>query len=334
MVTMKDIADLTGVSISTVSRVLNEKGKISSETKKRVLGAAAELMFKKGVVSQSINGQSHRFGIVVPGRGEFYHDDPASSSDIRSIRSCLENEGHSATMVLHNPNEDPDGTNTLKELRERKVDGIILSDPPMGSAMVSLLHNSDIPIVQVNGVSSNINGNRIDYNNFMGMKEITFEVLNRGHRRLLVLTGPSLRTVSANRLEGYYAALSDFSADISDQIIPGDFSLDSGYQRTKEALERNLDFTVVIAFSDYIAMGAMRALREGGLEIPSEVAITGFDDIEMAQYTEPPLTTVHRYSERFAPFVVSMLSNLIEKGSDVESLAVNFRTKTIYRDSL
>ena len=334
MVTMKDIADLTGVSISTVSRVLNNKGKISTETKKKVLGAAAELMFKKGMVSQSVGTLSHRIGIVVPGRGEYYHDDPASSSDIRSIRSGLENEGHSAATIPYNPVEDPTGEMVMMELRDRKVDGVILSDPPVDSPVAALIRESSLPMIQVNGIPAAAAENHIDYNNYSGMKEITEKVLQKGHTDLVVLTGPEKRSVSTNRMEGYLAALEEHPADITHAIIPGDFSLDSGYRRMKDHLELTRDFTAVIAFSDYIAMGAMRALRESGLSIPSDVAVTGFDDIEMARYTEPPLTTVHRYSDRYAPFVISTLSNLIEKGSDVETLSILFRTEIVERESL
>ncbi len=334
MVTMKDIAELSGVSISTVSRVLNKTGKISPETTRKVLSSAAELMFKKGAVSQNFTEKTSRIALIVPGIGEFYHDDPESSFDIRSIRNSLEGLGHSVFMAFFNSEADFEGVELVKSLKKQMVDGVILSDPPVDSPITKTIQAAGLPVIQVNGISDSCCIKQIDYNNIEGMGKLVQAVLNAGHRDIALLTGPTTRTVTHNRLAGFKTAVADSGLEINTTILAGDFSLDSGYRNTLQLLSSGPKVTAIIAFSDYIALGALRAIREKGLSVPKDIAVTGFDDIEMALYADPPLTTVRRYSDGFAPFVVETLIRLIETNSDIDKLTVLFKTSLVVRKSL
>lgn len=342
MVTLKDIAELTGVSISTVSRVMNNKGNISEEVKKKILGAAEELMFKRGVISQSLEKIHYRIGIIVPQTGEYYHNDPASSADLRSIQAAFAQNGHATALFLYEADAASEDR-IVSQITEQQIEGVVVSDPQKNSGLIEKLAATGIPYIVTNGVFQENFNYQIDYNNHDGMKQLAEYLFSCGHRRILVLSGPETHIVTHNRLDGLQEAADEFSSSNASEapsleIVYGDFSLESGYRRAAAYIQnvkrRNEQATAILAFSDYIAMGAMRAVKEAGMQIPDDISVTGFDDIEMVQYTDPPLTTVKRYSFHFAQCIVSHLMDLITRGDEIESTIIFFRTYLQKRSSV
>lgn len=333
MVTLQDIADITGLSISTVSRVLNNKGKISDDTKRKVLGAAEELMFKKGVVSKTLDQYRYNVGIIIPQSGEYYHDDPNSSVDIRTIRGCFEQRGHATALYIYTQEKKAE-ENILKRLRSDGIQAVLVSDPLVEGKLIDLLIRENIPYVIFNGVYRDREYNYIDFDNYKAMKELTQLVLSKGHKKLLILAGPHTHLVNQNRLEGLFSALDEHNIKLADEdLLFGSFSLESGYQRAKEYMFQK-EYTAIIGFNDYIAMGAMKAVRESGRKIPQDIAVVGFDDVEFAQYTEPPLTTVHRLSDYIGALIVSTLTELCMHNKDIEYTQVLFNAPVVERTSL
>ena len=125
MITLKDIAEITGVSISTVSRIMSNKGKISQETKKKVLAAVEEFMFKPGVVSQKFEGAPRKLSIIIPEHGEYYHDDPTSSADLRPL---MKGAGEDVVILKHENNPDFE-KKLIKRILDEKIEGVVFSDP-------------------------------------------------------------------------------------------------------------------------------------------------------------------------------------------------------------
>ena len=334
MVTLKDIAEITGVSISTVSRVLSNKSSISEETRQRVLGVAKELMFKKGIVSQTINEVHWHIGIVVPGTGEYFHNDPASSVDIRSIVSVLEQKGHKASILFYDDLFGGDQS-VAKELQHRNLDGLIISDPMVRGDSVSRVAASGVPYLMFNGIYEHGSYNHVDYNNREGMKELVSYVIAKGYQRIAMLAGPESHLVNQNRYEGFLEAFRDAGREPDPAMMFfGDFSLESGYQLGCRLMSAQVRPDAIVAFSDYIALGAIRAIKEAGLRIPRDVAITGFDDIELEQYSDPPLTTVRRYSEHAAELIATTLENLIVHWNDIDTISCRLKVELLPRKSL
>ncbi len=325
MVTLKDIADLTGYSISTVSRAFSNKGRVSEDTKKRVRSVAEELMFKRGATAQSIDSIGWTIGIAIPARGEYFRDDPSSSVDLRSLQAALEQRSHRSVLI---PCEEGDAgvARIMKAIEEEKLDGIVVSDPPADGILPSTLAANAVPYVVVNGIFRNSGFNQIDYDNYAGMKALVAELVAGGRRRILALSGPSNHLVSHNRYQGMQDALVEAGIDGPLLKLDGAFSMESGYARCASVLAERRDFDAVVAFSDYIALGAMRAAREAGLAIPKDIAVTGFDDIEFSRFSEPPLTTVRRWSEIAAPIVVETLTRLISQRPEIVRIEILLRT--------
>ena len=150
MITLKDIADMAGVSISTVSRVMNNKSTISDETRKRILSAAQELKFKKGIISQVSTDRKFNLGMIVPGSGEYYHNDPESSVDVRSLSAAFELAGHQVELLLYGSADDPSGL--IDKIKIKGIEGVLLCDPLEESLIPQNLIKARIPFVVTNGV--------------------------------------------------------------------------------------------------------------------------------------------------------------------------------------
>lgn len=335
MTTLKDVAELAGVSISTVSRVLSNRGKISEETKERVLNVANELLFKKGAVQNSLDSRTYHIGLIIPDQGEYYHDDPATSSDVRSLRDSFERNSHRSSIFFYSAQDA--GTKKFRNwVESAQPDGIILSDPPSDGLLLAEVLGTGLPYLVVNGQVPGVEHNVVDYRNEQAMAELVRRAISLGHRRFLLLTGPQNRAVSQNRLTGARSAIEEAGISFDEQIVlPGNFSIESGYTRTAELIRGNTAlFTCVVAFSDYIALGAMKALKEAGLSVPKDVSITGFDDIEIAKYSEPPLTTVRRFTPGYASLVTEELIRAIRFNEGIETLQFWFKTPMVTRQSL
>ena len=325
MVTMKDIAELTGVSISTVSRVIHNKGNISEPVRKKVLSACEELTFNKGIVAQTTTSSKFNIALILPFKGEYFNNDPNTSFDIRMIKNTLESQGH-LPKIYYSPI-------TIDKLKNDNIDGIILSDPLVNGTSLDTILKSKIPYLITNGVYRDRDLFQIDYDNFNGMKALTKHVINKGHSNIIILAGPKDHMVVSNRIDGF---LSEINKNIDYSIIYGDFSLNSGYSKTKELIENNKlkKTSCIMALSDYIAIGTLRALMEAKIKIPEDISVTGFDNIEISEYTTPPLTTVNRVSDGFAFYIINSLTDRITKNLDLSTSNTFFKANIIERNSL
>jgi len=336
MVTLKDVAEVAGVSISTVSRVFTGKATISEETRQKVMGVAEELMFKKGLVSQKLTAANYQIAIVIPDSGEFYHDDPSTSADIRSLEQSFQQEGDAVTL-LRNSNTEGSVSILLSQIKTLKADGVILFDSLVSSDLPALLADEHIPFLLTNGVLDDPSVSFADFDNFSAMKELAETVLQAGHTRIAVLTGPGGHLVNKNRMDGLEAAMAAAGLELDPAlVVSGFFALESGYERMKTLLPlvRERRCTAVIAFSDYIALGAMKALKQAGLRIPEDISIVGFDDVSFAAFSDPALTTVRRDLTGMADLLGRNIRELIGLRTVLGSVQVRIKTAFIARDSL
>jgi LacI family transcriptional regulator len=322
-VTIREVAAKAGVSVATVSRVFNQKGPIREDTIRRVLDVASSLQYVPHAGARSLSTRSTRtLGVLLPDlHGEFF------SEVIRGVDVAARQRGfHILVSGSHSDAEEMSAM--LRALRGR-VDGLIVMSPDLGLGSISRALTPDTPVALLNCAASGKRTIRID--NCKGAREMTDHLLSLGHRRIAFVTGPERNADAAERRRGYREALE--TAGASTIELSGDFTEDSGYHAVPRALEMRVRPTAIFAANDAMAIGALRALREAHVRVPEDLALAGFDDIPLARYLTPPLTTVRVEIAEMGRRAVDYLVNTLETGSDSSRKHDVIATTLIVRES-
>ncbi|WP_369018255.1 LacI family DNA-binding transcriptional regulator [Thermatribacter velox] len=270
--------------------MLNNRYDVSQETRKRILAIIEELGYAPNHLARSLRmGQTKTIGVVISDVSN-----PFFGSVISGIENILREEGY--CVLLYNANEDAQREEEVfKVLLERRVDGVIITpvDESNFSALLSLLQKANIPCVFLARYAKNIPVSYVIADDLLGSFLATEHLLKKGHKRILYLGGPPFLTTSQERIQGYKKALEQYGLPSDENLIkPSRAKMEDGYKIVKEALFQKLEFTAIASFNDYLAFGALRALRENGLSVPRDVAVVGYDDVEFASISWVPLTTV------------------------------------------
>jgi LacI family transcriptional regulator len=288
-VTIRDVAREAGVSVATVSRVFNDSGPVRAETRRRIREVAGRLRFSPdGAARSLITRRTTTLGVLLPDLyGEFF------SEVIRGIDRTAQRHGyHLLVSGSHNDRSEIEAA--LRAMRGR-VDGLLVMTPDVdGPALVANLPES-LPAVLLNCRAAGPTFDAINIDNYGGARAMVRHLLALGHRRVGIVRGPARNHDARERLRGYHAALRAAGALIDPALeAAGDFTEAAGYAGAAALLDapRGRRPTAVFAANDAMAVGALSALRERGVRVPGEVAVAGFDDIPIARYTSPPLTTV------------------------------------------
>lgn len=338
MVTSEQVAQLAGVSRATVSRVLNGSPRISAETKERVHAAIKELGYEPNIVAQNLARQrSHMIalslfteeeGLAISylGRTEnyFYVD------MVRSIDHGAVAAGYDLFLPSLLPDSSPE--NYIRSLLARHVAGTIMLAVDASDPRIQILLRSEIPTIFVDTISGE--GRHATYvksNHMDGACQVTEHLISLGHARIAFMMGPLVDPVSTERLLGSQQALARAGLSlVPDLLFQAGWNTEDAYQAARALLDRRRDFTAIVAGSDMMAIGILRALQECGLAVPGDVSLTGFDDLVLSQYTTPSLTTVRQDREVMGSGAVQRLVALIE-GQDVSPLIVP--TQLVVRES-
>jgi LacI family transcriptional regulator len=288
MATIRDVARASRVSAATVSRVFNNFPRVSETTRRRVVAAAGRLGYwPNGTARSLITSRTHALGVLLPDlHGEFF------SELIRGIDSAART--HNLHLLVSSFRADPeDMTSALRAVRGR-VDGLVVMAPDLDANHPSLAGAWTIPTVFLNPEVEMSGVDSISLANVEGAFAIVSHLLRTGHRRIATVTGPERNIDARQRLEGYREALRRAGLEPSEDLeIAGRFSEASGYEAGRALLGLEPRPTAVFAANDHMAIGVMGAMQDAGLRVPGDVAVAGFDDIPMARYLTPPLTTVH-----------------------------------------
>ena len=288
MVTIRDVARASRVSVATVSRVINESPRVREATRLRVTKAAARLGYwPNGIARSLITNRTHALGVLLPDlHGEFFSE-VIRGIDLAARRRRLH------LLVSSYSSTAADLMSALRAVRGR-VDGLIVMTPdvdasnalpPRGWGAPTLLLNPELELPGYNSISiANVDGARA----------MVRHLLTLGHRRIATITGPERNIDARQRLEGYRTALCDDGLGPSPGFeILGDFTERSGFEGAAQLLKLKPRPSVIVAANDYMAVGVLGALQDARVRVPEDVAVTGFDDVPMARYLTPPLTTVH-----------------------------------------
>lgn len=290
-VTIKDIAKECGVSITTVSRVLNDKkGYCTEETEKKVLDAVARANYHPNPAARSlVTKKTNLIGVILPDIYNYFFQD-----FFKGAEDYLRTKGYSLVLC----NTDGDGRKEqefLESFSQGVVDGIMIStsNKEDDNATIIDLAKNNFPVVTVERYGEELkNIPRILVDNRESETMVVHKLAELGHRRIAFICGPRKADNAKRRWQGYCNGLEQCGIAYDEELVYwGDYKLDSGYQAAEKFL-KDSDFTAIVAANDLMAIGACKALREAGLSVPDDVSVVGFDGTLLAELFQPVLGTV------------------------------------------
>jgi LacI family transcriptional regulator len=329
---LEDIADLCGVSRSTVSRVINNSSNVREETRQRVLKVIAETNFAPNIAARSLVTQrTHVLGVYIPYVVSDVFMDPYYPMLLQAISSYANEQDYDVMLWLRGP-----GLSTTdlhqRVLDNRITDGLILSAAPYNDPLISVLIERGRHYV-LNGRPWNHTDitNYVDATNRQGAHQAVEHLIRLGRRRIATITGLLELCSGYDRLTGYHDVLQQMDMPLDENLeYTGDFTEGSGYNGMRCLLQYKPD--AVFCASDMMARGAIRALREAGMRVPDDVAIIGFDDMHVATLAEPQLTTVRQPVQELGYLSAQGLIGLVE-GSITPPYQVELPTQLIIRET-
>lgn len=300
---MRNVAELAGVSVTTVSHVVNNTRTVSPQTRQRVEEAMRDLGYRPNVLARSLRrGKTHTIGIILPDNTNPYFAEVA-----RGIEDASFSQGYS--VILCNSDNDLDKERFYTNvLLEKQVDGIIFLAAGLSSDTIHNLQKRGIPLVLVDRRVPDVDVDYVLADNQQGAWQAIRHLIDFGHHSIACIAGPAGVQLSRERIEGYRLALKSAEINFDPQlVIEGDFKYQSGYSAAREIFERGIPPTAIFACNDLMAIGVYRYAHEVGLHIPEHLSIVGFDDVHLAAYTNPPLTTVRQSKQEMGSLAVKLL---------------------------
>ncbi|MFN8466077.1 MAG: LacI family DNA-binding transcriptional regulator [Caldilineaceae bacterium] len=288
MVTIRDVAARAGVSSTTVSHVINATRPVSAELRARVESAMAELGFQPNALARSLRRKrTHTLGMIVPDSAN-----PFFAEVGRGIEDTSFASGYS--VILCNSDGDPARELLYLDLLvQKQVDGVLLVPTGDHAELAARLRTRNIPVVVIDRDVSEAPIDRAHIDNVAGGYLATRHLLDLGHRRIGYIGGPPHLSPVPDRSAGYCRALQEAGLPIDDRlIIAGNFRDFSGYSGAQALFALPDPPTAIFAGNDLMAIGVLAAARDAGIAVPDDLSIVGFDDIHLAGYINPPLTTV------------------------------------------
>jgi len=330
MATIKDVARLAGVSITTVSHVINETRFVSDELRGRVLAAMEELNYHPNVLARSLrSGETKTIGLVVPD-----NSNPFFAEVARIIEDIGFERGYSVILCNSDNNLDKEAA-YINVLSTKQVDGVIFIAAGSKHEHLHELTTQGIPVVVADRDIPQALADVVLVNNEQGGYDATRYLISLGHRRIACITGPSDIPPSADRVRGYRRTLKESGILVEEElIVPGDFRYQGGEAAMAQLLRLDKPPSAVLACNDVMAIGALRAIRSAGLQVPSDISIIGFDDIAIASAVSPALTTVAQPIVELATLATQLLMSRIRNDQeDKPRQRIVLGTKLVVRDS-
>ncbi len=285
-VTIQDVADAVQMSIATVSRALNGNGNVSEEARRKVSEAATRLGYIPHGGARSLRTRrTNCIGAVLPDlHGEFF------SELIRGIDRVA--RSHGLNLLLSCSHSDVDELAAALRAMRGKVDGLLVMSPHVDADVLGVNIPGSTPAVLMNTRHDGARYLSLAVDNYGGARAMIQHLVESGHRRIALVTGPHENFDSAERLRGATDALKELLPGVAPQVLHGDFTEQSGFRAGRVLLSLAERPEAIFAANDMMALGCMFALSEAGVGVPDEIAVAGFDDIPIARCVNPPLSTV------------------------------------------
>ncbi|QXM06391.1 LacI family DNA-binding transcriptional regulator [Crassaminicella indica] len=329
---IKDIAKIAGVGVSTVSRVLNNHPDVKDETRKKVLKVIEECNYIPNNSARNLKRNSSKnIGVLVKG---IYN--PFFSKMIRSIEEKIDEEGYS--MILHyNDDNTNDIEAAIELIKEKKLKGLICLGGDFDNLEEEQLMNLKTPIVLTSinitdKVNKNIFSSVAIENEKAAYKAVDY-LCRLGHKKIAIITtGEGDKNVGKLRFEGYKKALAENKINYNEQFLEfGHYTFESAFDAMNKLLDKDLGLTAVFVTSDIMAIGAAKAILSRGLKIPEDISVVGFDGIEYSKYFHPSITTVKQPVEEMGQKSIEILFDLMNNSKEHEHIV--FDIELLIRES-
>ena len=303
MTTIREVAESAGVSYATVSHVINNTRLVSPETRERVLEAMVKLNYRPNALARSLRqGKTNTIGLVLPDSAN-----PFFAEISRSIEDEAFKKGYSVVLC----NTESDTTRELfyvDLLSKKQVDGIVFVAAGDQADSLDFLLGRNLPVVMIDRNIPDVEVDAVLTDHQLGGWLATHHLIELGHTRIACIAGPSSITPGAERLIGYRKALEEAGIPFDENLIlRGDYHARSGMEVTQFILQMDPRPTAIFALNDLMALGALRAAAEAGYSVPSDLAIVGYDDLEISRFTNPPLTTIAQPKKEIGAQAVHLL---------------------------
>lgn len=309
MSTIKDVALRAGVSVTTVSHVVNGTRQVSAASREQVQQAIRALAYVPSAVARSLKSNTTRtLGMLTPNSSN-----PYFAEIVRVVEDRCFGAGY--TLILCNTDDDPGRQGIyLKVLAERRIDGLVVVSTGDDDSLPAMLAGLRIPIVLLDREITQQACDLVETAHRQGGLLATRHLVSLGHRRIACIGGPAGLVPSEQRIAGWRMGLAEAGLDAqAGQLLwHGGFTSQGGYEALHAILRTQPLPTAVFVCNDLMAIGALRAAHESAMQVPGALSIIGFDDIELSSFTSPPLTTVAQPKQRMGALAVDMLLERIE----------------------
>lgn len=317
-ITIYDVAEKAGVSIATVSKVINDTGRISEKTRKKIHKIMEELEYQPSVVASALSGKStFTIGLTLPDLANPY---------FAEIARAIEDRGREYGFNVFMCSTDNDARKEEEYYQlfmKKRVDGIIMVSREKHDTMVKKIISEKVPLVMIAREIFSVPVTSVMVDDYYGGFQAGTHLLQQGHTQIAVITENLQEMGSKERLRGCTDAMKeagiDFNATLS---IEGGYTLESGKKAMKQLLEQVDCPTAIFACNDILAIGAMQAVRELGLQVPADISIVGYDNTILASIVDPPLTTIAQPMQEIGERSVALLVQQIQSKENVRQRVV------------
>ena len=327
--TLEDVAGMAGVSTATVSRVLNEPERVTAKTRSRVEAAVAHFDYTPHFGGRALaSNRTNTVGAVIPTM-----ENAIFARGLQALQEALAADG--VTLVVATSNYDPEReAEQIRALLGRGVDGLVLIGESRDPALHAMLERRGVPFVLVWSWRPDCPWPCVGFDNRAAARALAERVLDLGHRHIAMIAGVTRGNDRATaRVEGVRASLAARGLQLDDSnLVETPYHLEAGAQAARRLLAATPRPTAIVCGNDVLAAGALTAIRGLGLKAPSDVSVTGFDDIDLAHVLDPSLTTVHVPHRRMGQAAAKLLLRLRDRNGETNNVV--FETALMERGSL
>lgn len=328
MPSMKDVAQLAGVSTSTVSRVINSSLPVDEDTRAKVEEAILQVNYRPNLVARGLRLKSARLiGIVVP---ELQHE--TFTSFIKFTEESVRAQGYN--LVFGSTNMDPDTEERIiEDLIQRNIDGLIFSRVSDKSRVLKIISRAKIPSVIIDRSMEIENIPAVVMNNYGAGMMAAEHFLSLGHKKFACITGPLDISISRERLAGFRDTVRSRGGQLDEKnIFEGSFKFESGGEGVDYLMESRPGFTALWAHNDYMAIGAVNRFIARGMSVPADVSVVGLDNIEPSWMIKPALTTIAQPFKKMCEKAVDLIIRMNRK-SNIENVRIVLDSELIVRET-
>lgn len=308
MATINDVAKAAGVSTATVSRVIHNDKSVKPATHEAVLKVINELNYRPNVLARQLRTQKTKTVIVIiPDIRNTFFSDILFGIEAHARK-------HSYQILIADMHGQPDIEDYYyKAIQEHTIDGIISLSVNVAKSLIEKI-SDQYPVVVACQYLENYNIPNVTIDNNLASATMTRHLMELGHEKIVFISGPVETTLYRDRMNGFLSETASAGIPLDLEYVRyGDASIQSGYDQMKQFLDSRKPFSAVFAAGDMMAIGALRALQESGLNVPKDCSVAGFDDIEISKFVDPPLTTVHQPCYQIGETAFKKLLKLMNK---------------------